>query len=62
MSRGFPGKASDDRAKIAGLTALLSQAMTLDHFTPESLARSYGVTFEVAGRMLREAVLRRRLG
>lgn len=59
MKRGFPGKDAGLRAAEAALSALLAQARTLDHFTPESLARSYAVSLDRAARMLAEARSRR---
>jgi hypothetical protein len=59
MKRGFPGKQAGERASVVALEALLTQARTLDHFTPESLVRSYGVPLAVADKMLSDARRRR---
>lgn len=59
MKRGFPGKGAGNHAAITALKALLTQARTLDHFTPESLVKSYGVPIDLVRRMLAEAKVER---
>lgn len=55
MKRGFPGKGADNAAAVTALASLLAQARTLDHFTPESLARSYNVPVMRVTQMLADA-------
>lgn len=59
MKRGFPGKQPGNHAAVAALKALLTQARTLDHFTPESLAKSYALPVDVVKRMLSDAKVAR---
>ena len=55
MKRRLPAKGASSPEAIAALSALLTGARTLDHFTPESLARSYSVPRDRAERMLDDA-------
>ena len=62
MKRGFPGKQPGNPAAEVALKALLTQARTLDLFTPESLARSYAMPVERVVKMLAQARLERLRG